>query len=105
MSVASGVAAAVGDIRRVADPTRLVSYLGLNPVVRQSGEGRLPWQDHQAGPPPSSRNARRSSMGCRPFAGTATCILPACGFTTRQAHRGSRDGAEACDDHLAYADQ
>ncbi|PPQ13715.1 IS110 family transposase, partial [Bradyrhizobium sp. AC87j1] len=31
MTVASGVAAAVGDIRRFADPTRLVSYLGLNP--------------------------------------------------------------------------
>jgi len=28
MTVASGVAAAVGDIRRFADPTRLVSYLG-----------------------------------------------------------------------------
>jgi transposase len=39
MTVASGVAAAVGDIRRFADPTRLVSYLGLNPSVRQSGEG------------------------------------------------------------------
>ncbi|WP_439406745.1 IS110 family transposase [Bradyrhizobium sp. DASA03076] len=38
MTVASGVAAAVGDIRRFADPTRLVSYLGLNPSVRQSGE-------------------------------------------------------------------
>lgn len=39
MTVASGVAAAVGDIRRFPDPTRLVSYLGLNPSVRQSGEG------------------------------------------------------------------
>jgi transposase len=39
MTVASAVAAAVGDIRRFADPTRLVSYLGLNPSVRQSGEG------------------------------------------------------------------
>ncbi len=39
MTVASGVAAAVGDIRRFPDPTRLASYLGLNPSVRQSGEG------------------------------------------------------------------
>lgn len=39
MVVASGVAAAIGDILRFADPTKLVSYLGLNPSVRQSGEG------------------------------------------------------------------
>lgn len=52
-----------------------------------------------------SQRAVARSMGCSPFAGTAACILPACGFTTRQAHRGSRDGAEAGDDHLAYADQ
>ena len=39
MTVASGVAAAVGDIRRFSDPQTLVSYLGLNPSVRQSGEG------------------------------------------------------------------
>ena len=39
MTVASGVAAAVGDIRRFSDPQKLVSYLGLNPSVRQSGEG------------------------------------------------------------------
>jgi transposase len=39
MTVASGVVAAIGDIKRFADPQRLVSYLGLNPSVRQSGEG------------------------------------------------------------------
>jgi transposase len=39
MTVASGVAAAIGDVRRFADPTRLVGYLGLNPSTRQSGEG------------------------------------------------------------------
>tara|TARA_R110000772_G_scaffold146487_5_gene256671 strand:- start:1373 stop:1609 length:237 start_codon:yes stop_codon:yes gene_type:complete len=39
MVVASGVAAAIGDIRRFPDPTKLGSYLGLNPSVRQSGEG------------------------------------------------------------------
>jgi transposase len=31
--------AAVGDIRRFADPRKLVSYLGLDPKVRQSGSG------------------------------------------------------------------
>lgn len=39
MAVASGVAAAIGDIRRFGDPTKLVGYLGLNPSIRQSGEG------------------------------------------------------------------
>ena len=39
MTVASGVAAAIGDIRRFAEPSKLVGYLGLNPSVRQSGEG------------------------------------------------------------------
>ena len=31
--------AAVGDIRRFRDPGKLVSYLGLDPKVRQSGSG------------------------------------------------------------------
>ncbi|WP_407943163.1 IS110 family RNA-guided transposase [Methylobacterium oxalidis] len=39
VTVASGVAAAIGDIGRFADPQKLVAYLGLNPSVRQSGEG------------------------------------------------------------------
>jgi transposase len=39
MTVASGVAAAIGDIKRFAGPQKLVAYLNLNPSVRQSGEG------------------------------------------------------------------
>ena len=39
MTVAVGVAAAIGEIRRFSDPRKLVSYFGLNPSVRQSGEG------------------------------------------------------------------
>ena len=39
MTVASGVAAAIGDVKRFASPQKLVAYLGLNPSVRQSGEG------------------------------------------------------------------
>jgi transposase len=38
-TVASGVSAAIGDIQRFRDPQKLVSYLGLNPSVRQSEEG------------------------------------------------------------------
>lgn len=39
ITAASGVAAAVGDIRRFSDPQKLVAYLGLKPSVHQSGEG------------------------------------------------------------------
>lgn len=40
MVVAVGLLAAIGPIDRFAAPDRLVSYLGLNPTVHQSGEGR-----------------------------------------------------------------
>jgi transposase len=36
--VAASVLAAVGDIRRFSSPEKLVSYLGLNPSVHQSGD-------------------------------------------------------------------
>ena len=39
LSVAAGLVAAIGDVRRFADPQKLVSYVGLNPRVRQSGLG------------------------------------------------------------------
>jgi transposase len=37
--VAAGLIAAIGDIGRFASPQKLVSYVGLNPRVRQSGLG------------------------------------------------------------------
>src|ERR671912_1261006 len=40
MVVAVGLMAAIGPIARFAGPDRLVAYLGLNPSVHQSGEGR-----------------------------------------------------------------
>lgn len=39
MVVAVGVMAAIGRIDRFASPEKLVAYLGLNPSVRQSGDG------------------------------------------------------------------
>src|SRR5918995_2670031 len=39
VTVALGLLAAIGDIARFASPGKLVSYLGLNPSVRQSGNG------------------------------------------------------------------
>jgi len=41
LTVATGVLAAVGDIRRFEGPGKLVSYFGLNPRVRQSGLGAV----------------------------------------------------------------
>jgi transposase len=37
--VAAGLVAAIGDVRRFATSEKLVSYVGLNPRVRQSGLG------------------------------------------------------------------
>jgi transposase len=39
VTVAAGLVAAIGDIRRFGSPQKLVSYFGLNPRVRQSGLG------------------------------------------------------------------
>jgi transposase len=36
---AAGLVAAIGDVRRFPEPQKLVSYVGLNPRVRQSGLG------------------------------------------------------------------
>jgi transposase len=51
MVVAVGLTAAIGTISRFKTPDQLVSYIGLNPSVHQSGEGRA----HHASP---SRVAR-----------------------------------------------
>ena len=40
MVVAVGLIAAIGPVERFAGPDRLVAYLGLNPGVHQSGDGR-----------------------------------------------------------------
>ena len=40
MVVAIGLAAAIGPVTRFKGPDQLVSYIGLNPSVHQSGEGR-----------------------------------------------------------------
>jgi transposase len=39
LTVAAGIMAAIGDIGRFKRPSKLVSYFGLNPRVRQSGLG------------------------------------------------------------------
>jgi transposase len=39
LTVAVGLVAAIGDVKRFVSPQQLVSYVGLNPRVRQSGLG------------------------------------------------------------------
>jgi transposase len=39
LTVAAGLVAAIGDVKRFGSPDKLVSYFGLNPRVRQSGLG------------------------------------------------------------------
>jgi transposase len=51
MVVAVGLLAAIGPVTRFEGPDKLVSYLGLNPTVHQSGEGR-------------PRHGRISKQGC-----------------------------------------
>jgi transposase len=106
MNVASGVAAAVGDIHRFADPQKLVSYLGLNPSVRQSGEGpAYHGRITKQGARPSTRYAGRGGLGGDPIARTASRLLSTDRRPARQAYRCCRDGKEAGDDRVAYADQ
>ena len=40
VTVAVGLVAAIGDVSRFSSSEKLVSYVGLNPRVRQSGDGR-----------------------------------------------------------------
>ena len=58
VTVAAGLVAAIGDIRRFASPQKLVSYFGLNPRVRQSGLGL-------------AQHGRISKIGCASAPGAA----------------------------------
>src|SRR5215208_7095146 len=58
--VALALKAAIGDVQRFQAPQKLVSYLGLNPSVRQSGPG-LPRAGHQSGTRGHAGRGRRTS--------------------------------------------
>jgi transposase len=63
-TVALSIVAAVGDFHRFARPEQLVSYLGLNPRVRQSGGATgEPWANHQAGSRARPRDAGGGRVG------------------------------------------
>ena len=64
VTVAMSITAAVGDFERFCSPNKLVSYLGLNPRVKQSGgqpasHGRIT----KTGPRARPRDARRGRRG------------------------------------------
>jgi transposase len=101
MTVAVGVLAAIGDIARFSSPDKLVSYLGLNPSVRQSGNGPA----HQAGPVSCPSDAGRGRLGSRAHAWTTAGVLSAHPAPARSAGCGCRDGSQAGGDRLASARQ
>ena len=76
VTVAMSITAAVGDFSRFSSPKKVVSYLGLNPRVRQSGgQPASARPDHQAGPRARSRDARRGRLGRGQDAGAAARLL------------------------------
>ena len=50
VTVAAGLVAAIGDIRRLSSPQKLVSYFGLNPRVAVRAWLRPAWPDQQDRP-------------------------------------------------------
>ena len=106
MPVAAGVVSAIGDVSRFSSAERLVSYLGLDPRVRQSGDKTRPaWADQQAGPGPCAWNAGAGCMGRHNNARTATCILCAHPEPQGQTGRSRRDGTQDRGAGMASADQ
>ena len=95
-TVALSIVAAVGDFRRFRRPEQLVSYLGLNPRVKQSGgSARQSRPDHQAGPRARSRDAGRGGVVSRQDARAAARLLSARVLASRDADRRGRDRAQA----------
>ena len=76
--VAAGLVAAIGDIRRFSSPQKLVSYVGLNPRVRQSA---LVWRSMAASA--SAVAATRAPCWWRrpglPPRRQARCVRSSCG--------------------------
>ena len=96
LTVAAGLVAAIGDIRRFTSPQKLVSYVGLNPRVRQSGLGARPARPHQQGrTQPCPRDAGRGGLGCREGARTAARLLRPHSGSARPPGRRRGGGPQA----------
>jgi transposase len=105
-TVALSIVAAVGDFGRFASPGQLVSYLGLNPRVRQSGgqpaaHGRITKHPTRA----RAWDARRSRVERGQDPGPAASVLRARARAARHADRDRRDRAQAHLPVLAPRDQ
>jgi transposase len=105
MVAALAIMAAIGEVRRFEQPQKLVSYLGLNPSVRQSGpgpayHGRITKQGrgHARGMLVEAAWAAARASGPLRF-------LPSGSRPPRSACRRRRDSPEARGDHLAFAEQ
>jgi transposase len=95
-TVALSIVAAVGDFGRFSSPDRLVSYLGLNPRVRQSGgQAGLARADHQARAGARARDARRGGLGGGEDARPPARLLRARARPARDADRRRRDRTQA----------
>nr|WP_211264415.1 IS110 family transposase [Acetobacter senegalensis] len=87
VTVASGIVAAIGDISRFSEPQKLVSYVGLNPRVRQSCLGLAQY----------GRISKST--------GASSGVLSADSRQTRSSDRSCRSCPQAGGSGLAYADE
>ena len=104
--VATALVAAIGDVSRFGSPQKLVSYLGLNPSVRQSGSGpAYHGRISKQGPGRGAGAARGSSLGCGAGTWSAAGILPAHPSPSRPARRSGRHRKKTHCPCLAPSDQ
>ena len=105
MVVATGLAAAIGDVDRFASPGRLVALPRAEPertaIRRRSGPPR---PDQQAGPRAGPRHAGRGRLVGGALARSAARLLPAHRSPPGPAHRGRRHRAEDRGRGLAHAE-
>jgi hypothetical protein len=102
MVVALALAAAIGDVQRFEAPQKLVSYLELNPSVRQSGpgpayHGRITKQGRWACPWHAGRG--RLGRGASPWSFTG--VLPPGEQPARPKCGGGCNGPQAGRPHIA----
>ncbi len=89
VQTAAAFMAAIGDIRRFSSPRKLVSYLGLDPRVHQSGNGpaRHGGSPRPARPRPATCSAKSPGRSCRP---PARCASSSSASAPAAAHRSPR---------------